>query len=98
MSNNTILGALKRMGYQGEMTGHGFRSLAMSTLKEKLGSRHEVVYRQLTYAHKNAVDAAYDRAKFLDERKIMMQVWADYLDAAGSGKAIAEKFGKAAHA
>lgn len=47
MSNNTILMALKRMGYQGRMTGHGFRALAMSTIKEKLGYRHEVVDRQL---------------------------------------------------
>lgn len=96
MSNNTILAALKRMGYEGEMTGHGFRALAMSTLKEKLGYRHEVVDRQLAHAHKSAVDAAYDRAKFLDERKTMMQAWADYLDAAASGKVIAGKFGKAA--
>jgi integrase len=96
MSNNTILGALNRMGYKGEMTGHGFRALAMSTLKEKLGYRHEVVDRQLAHAHKSAIAAAYDRAKFLDERKIMMQVWADYLDAAASGKVIAGKFDKAA--
>jgi integrase len=96
MSNNTILGALSRMGYKGEMTGHGFRALAMSTLKEKLGYRHEVVDRQLAHAHKSAVDAAYDRAKFLDERKTMMQVWADYLDAAASGKVVAGKFGKVA--
>lgn len=80
MSNNTILGALKRMGYQGKMTGHGFRALAMSAIKEKLGYRHEVVDRQLAHAPRNKVDAAYDRAKFLDDRKIMMQKWADYLD------------------
>src|SRR3977135_4672836 len=43
MSNNTILKALERMGYKGKMTGHGFRALAMSTIKEKLGYRHEVV-------------------------------------------------------
>jgi len=42
--------------------------------------RHEVVDRQLAYAQKNKVDAAYDRAKFLDERKKMMQDWADYLE------------------
>ncbi len=47
MSNGTILGALKRMGYRGRMTGHGFRALAMSTIKERLGYRHEVVDRQL---------------------------------------------------
>lgn len=80
MSNNTILGALKRLGYKGKMTGHGFRALAMSTIKEKLNYRHEVVDRQLAHAPRNKVDAAYDRAKFLDERKIMMQAWADYLD------------------
>ena len=80
MSNNTILGALKRLGYKGKMTGHGFRALAMSTIKEKLGYRHEVVDRQLAHAPRNKVDAAYDRAKFLDERTAMMQKWADYLD------------------
>lgn len=43
MSNNTILTALERMGYKGKMTGHGFRALAMTTIKEKLGYRHEVI-------------------------------------------------------
>lgn len=80
MSNNTILKALERMGYKGDMTGHGFRSLAMSTIKEKLGYRHEVVDRQLAHAPANKIDAAYDRAKWLDERKVMMQAWGDYLD------------------
>ncbi len=46
MSNNTILTALARMGYCGIMTGHGFRALAMSTMKEKLGYRHEVIDQQ----------------------------------------------------
>jgi len=45
-------------------TGHGFRALAMTTIKEKLGYRHEVVDRQLAHAHRNSVDAAYDRAQF----------------------------------
>ncbi len=47
MSNNTILKALHAMGYKGKATGHGFRALAMSTIKEKLGYRHEVIDRQL---------------------------------------------------
>lgn len=85
MSNGTILGALKRMGYRGRMTGHGFRALAMSTIKERLGYRHEVVDRQLAHAHANKVDAAYDRAKFLTERRTMMQDWADYLDKVAKG-------------
>ncbi len=80
MSNNAILVALDRMGYRGQHTGHGFRALAMSTIKEKLGYRHEVIDRQLAHAHKSQIDAAYDRAQFLDERKKMMQEWADYLE------------------
>jgi len=80
LSNNTILVALARMGYKGRMTGHGFRALAMSTIKEQLGYRHEVVDRQLAHAPKDKVASAYDRAQFLAERGRMMQDWADYLD------------------
>lgn len=81
MSNNTLLFAIGRLGYKGRMTGHGFRALAMSTIKERLGYRHEVVDRQLAHAHKSKIDRAYDRAQFLDDRTKMMQEWADYLDA-----------------
>lgn len=80
ISNNTILGAIKRMGYQGRMTGHGFRALAMSTIKQELGWRHEVVDRQLAHVAGSKVSQAYDRALFLEDRKVMMQDWADYLD------------------
>ncbi len=79
MSNGAILMALKRMGYQGRMTGHGFRALAMSAIKEKLNYRHEVPDRQLAHKPKSKIDSAYDRAQFHDERKVMMQEWADYL-------------------
>ena len=85
MSNGAILMALRRMGYQNKMTGHGFRALAMSTIKEKLGYRHEVVDRQLAHAQKDKVASAYDRATFLAERKKMMQEWADYLDTIEQG-------------
>ncbi|WP_118976726.1 tyrosine-type recombinase/integrase [Taibaiella koreensis] len=80
MSNATILSGLDKLGYKGIMTGHGFRALAMSAIKEKLKYRHEVIDRQLAHIPKSKVDQAYDRAKFLDERKQMMQDWADYLD------------------
>jgi integrase len=97
MSNNTILFALKRMGYQGRMTGHGFRALAMTTIQEKLKYRHEVVDRQLAHAPVSKVDAAYNRAAFLDERQQMMQDWADYLDkVAATGKVIHVDFAQAA--
>lgn len=81
ISNNTILSGLSRLGYHKIMTGHGFRALAMSTIKEKLNYRHEVVDRQLAHQPRNKVDQAYDRAKFTSERTKMMQEWADYIDA-----------------
>lgn len=97
MSNNTILKALERLGYKGRMTGHGFRALAMTTIKEKLKFPHEVVDRQLAHAPRNKVDAAYDRTKFLDERRKMMKAWANYLDAITSDhKVVVGTFGKLA--
>lgn len=96
ISNGAILAALDRMGYGGKMTGHGFRSLAMGVIKERLGYRHEVVDRQLSHASGDAYGEAYDRALFLDERRVMMQQYADHLDAAASGKVVAGRFGKAA--
>jgi len=94
-TNFGILAALKRMGYSGRMTGHGFRSLAMGVIKERLGYRHEVVDRQLSHASGDAYGEAYDRAMFMDERRVMMQQYADYLDAAAGGKVIAGRFGAA---
>ena len=88
MSNNTILKALERLGYKGRMTGHGFRALAMTAIKEKLGIPHEVVDRQLAHAPRSQVDQAYDRSKFLDQRRRMMQRWADYIDGASEQKVI----------
>lgn len=80
MSKGTILVALKRMGYSKKMTGHGFRSLALGVLKEKLRYTHEVADRQLAHVPKNSTDRAYDRAKFLPDRIEMMQRYADYLE------------------
>lgn len=94
MSNNTILFSIGRMGYKGRMTGHGFRALAMSNIKEKLGYRHEVVDRQLAHAHRSKVDRAYDRAQFWDKRVVMMQKWADYIDSITASKIIPAKFAK----
>jgi integrase len=76
MSNNTILKALDLLGYKYRMTGHGFRALAKSAIKEKLGYRDEVVELQLAHTSGDP----YDRARYLDERRRMMQEWADYLD------------------
>lgn len=80
MSKNALLTALRLMNYNQKMTGHGFRSLAMGIIKEKLGYSHEVVDRQLAHVPKNNVDRAYDRSKFLTQRTEMMQKYSDYLD------------------
>ena len=79
MSNNTILGALKRMGYKGRMTGHGFRGLASTVLHEQ-GYAHEHIELQLAHAPRNAVSAAYNHALYLEPRARMMQDWADFLE------------------
>ncbi len=96
MSNGAILMALRRLGYQGKMTGHGFRALAMSTIKEKLRYRHEVIDLQLAHAKGNKVDAAYDRAQFIEDRVQMMQRWADYLDKVKTDAELMRLGGKAA--
>lgn len=98
MSNNTILMALRRMGYGGIMTGHGFRSLAMSAIMEKLGYRHEVPDRQLAHSKRGDVNKAYDRAMFLGERIEMMQEWADYIDAIAGNNVLNFKAKKAIRA
>ena len=80
MSENTILAALRRMGYtKDEMTGHGFRSMA-STLLNEQGWNRDAIERQLAHGERNAVRAAYNFAEHLPERRRMMQSWADYLD------------------
>lgn len=96
VSNGAILAALKRMGYAGKHTGHGFRSLAMGVIKERLGYRHDVVNRQLAHMSGDVYGEAYDRAEFIAERKIMMQQYADYLDSVTTGKVIAGRFGRVA--
>ncbi|NIF78877.1 DUF4102 domain-containing protein [Paraburkholderia sp. Cy-641] len=83
ISNNTMLYALYRMGYKSRMTGHGFRGLAATVLRE-LGYSREVVDLQLAHAERNQVTAAYVHAEFLPKRRDMMQHWADYLDAAAA--------------
>ncbi|WP_236648680.1 integrase arm-type DNA-binding domain-containing protein [Spirosoma sp. 209] len=80
MSKNTMLVAIKRMGYNGKMTGHGVRSLALGILKEKLGYSHDIADRQLAHVPKSSVDRAYDRAQFLPQRTKMMQDYANYID------------------
>ena len=80
MSENTVTGALRRLGYTSdEMTGHGFRSMACTILNEQ-GWNRDAIERQLAHAERNNIRAAYNYAEYLPERRKMMQEWADYLD------------------
>lgn len=80
MSNNTILKALERMGYKGRMTGHGFRGVASTALNE-MGYRPDVIEAQLAHVEENRVRAAYNHARYSEERRELMQAWADYIEA-----------------
>ena len=80
MSDNTIRVALRSMGYTNDdMTAHGFRAMASTRLNE-MGWTPDVIERQLAHVERNSVRAAYNHAEYLDERRKMMQFWADYLD------------------
>jgi integrase len=79
MSENTLLYAMYRMGYHSQATVHGFRATA-STILNEMGFRPDVIERQLAHAERNKVRAAYHRSEYLEERRRMMQTWADYLD------------------
>ncbi|MBQ7262281.1 MAG: integrase arm-type DNA-binding domain-containing protein [Synergistaceae bacterium] len=85
MSENSVNVALRDMGFgKDEMTAHGFRAMA-STLLNEHGFRPDAIERQLAHAERDRVRAAYDRAEHLDERRRMMQWWADFLDGLSEG-------------
>ncbi|MEG1738587.1 MAG: site-specific integrase, partial [Odoribacter sp.] len=84
MSENTLNKALRVMGYDTkvEVCGHGFRTMACSSLIESGLWSRDAVERQMSHMERNSVRAAYiHKAEHLDERRLMLQWWADYLDA-----------------
>ena len=81
MSEGAIPVALKALGYDGNsMTGHGFRAMARTMLDEILGFRPEIIEHQLAHSVRDPLGRAYNRTSYLDERRQMMQKWADYLE------------------
>lgn len=81
MSATTINRALEHMGYaSGLWTGHDFRATASTQLHE-MGFRPDVIERQLAHAEEDKTKAAYNHAEYLNERREMMQAWADWIDA-----------------
>ncbi len=87
MSENTVNHLLIRMGYKGKLVGHGFRSLASTTLNEKSNFDRDAIEVQLSHMDDDKSRAAYNRAKYVEERERMMQWWADYLETCETGKA-----------
>lgn len=83
MTATTLNRALERMGFNGKgsmgFAAHGFRATA-STMLNEAGYRPDVIERQLAHKERNKARASYNQAEYLDERRTMMQQWADYLD------------------
>jgi integrase len=87
MSDAAINAALRRIGYdtRTEITGHGFRAMARTILHEELEQKPEVIEHQLAHVVPDNLGAAYNRTKFIKERRVMMQRWADYLERLKAG-------------
>lgn len=98
MSAAAINAALKRMGYdtQKDITAHGFRAMARTILHERLNVDPYIIEHQLAHKVPDALGAAYNRTKFIEQRTTMMQTWADYLDELKAGAIILPIKGKAA--
>jgi integrase len=87
MSDAAINAALRRMGYdtKTQITGHGFRAMARTILHERLNIDPYIIEHQLAHKVPDALGAAYNRTKFIEQRTTMMQAWADYLDELKAG-------------
>ena len=85
MSEAALTAAIHRMGYQGEMTWHGFRAVARTLLDEVLQVRPDFIEHQLAHTVRDTLGRAYNRTSHLVERRKMMQTWADYLDGLKTG-------------
>jgi integrase len=81
MSENTVRAALRALGYSNdEMTAHGFRAMARTMAAERLNVQPEVIEAQLAHTVPDALGRAYNRTQYLDQRRELMNAWADYLD------------------
>ncbi len=81
MSDGTVRVALQKLGFRDRMTAHGFRALARTAIREELEYDPDIIEAQLAHKPIGALGAAYDRSQFIKKRQMMMQQWADYLEA-----------------
>lgn len=87
MNSQTVNAALKRAGLGGILVSHGLRSIASTALNEQ-GFSPDVIEAALAHVDKNEVRRAYNRSDYLEQRRPMMQWWADFVSAADSGSII----------
>jgi integrase len=90
ISENTLNGALKRMGYKDQLTGHGIRATISTALNEQ-DYNPNWVEAQLSHSDPNQIRAAYNHASYVDQRRTMMQEWADRLERMAMGLSELEK-------
>ena len=89
MSENTVNAALRAMGFPAdEVTGHGFRATARTMLAERLNVAESIIEAQLAHSVKDSLGRAYNRTEFMEQRRTMMQAWADYLDRLRTGAVV----------
>jgi integrase len=89
MSDNSMRSALLSMGFSSdEQTVHGFRASARTMLAERLEINDNIMEAHMAHAVKNSLGTAYDRTTFLNQRRAMVQKWADYLDGLKAGKIV----------
>lgn len=79
LSDGAVNALLKRIGYRGRQTNHGFRHLVSTALNEQ-GFDNDWIERQLSHGDPDKIRGTYNKAMYLDDRRKMMQAWADYLD------------------
>lgn len=96
MSEASINQVIKRIGYDGKATGHGFRH-TMSTILHEQGYNTAWIETQLAHVDKNSIRGTYNHAQYLDGRREMLQWYADYMDALANGDNVVHgRFGKQA--
>lgn len=90
MSDNTINSAIRTLGYdtREEITGHGFRATARTLIRELLGWDREVIERHLAHVSDEELGGSYDRTTHFEQRRRMIQAWADLLDDLAAGKVV----------
>lgn len=84
-NSQTVNMALKRMGFKGRLVAHGLRALASTTLNEQ-GFNPDIIEAALAHIDKNSIRAAYNRADYLERRKVLMNCWSEHIENAATGK------------